>query len=255
MSKGKRNARCYYPRMTDRNLFTIPATILAVALLVSTAIAAESLYATKSSENSISVTGSAQKIITSDVAKWHISLSRDVGLDALKDGNTQIGGDLAALKSYLKKGGMDGSGITISAVTVTTQYNYQNGQTPSGYQLSQDVTVESNDVNKITTLAQKSSSLLGQGALVSTTSLEYYYSKLADLKVDMLAAATADAQARAKKIAESAGSHLGKLRSASMGVLQITPVNSTDVSDYGTYDTTSIQKQITAVVRGEFGVN
>jgi hypothetical protein len=59
---------------------------------------------------------------------------------------------------------------------------------------------------------------------------------------------------RAGKIVESAGSNLGKLRSASMGVMQITPVNSTDVSDYGYYDTTSIEKQITAIVRASFAV-
>lgn len=241
--------------MTDRNLFSIPAGILAVGFVLGTLIGAHSFYAVKASENTISVTGSAQKIITSDVVKWRVSLTRSVGLDGLKDGNAQMGADLAALKQYLKKGEVADTDITIAPVTVVTQYNYQYGQTPSGYQLNQDITVESKDVEKITTLAQKASSLLGQGALVSTTSLEYYYSKLSDVKVDMLAAATTDAQNRAKKIAESAGSHLGALRSASMGVIQITPVNSTDVSDYGSYDTTSIEKQITAVVRAGFGVN
>lgn len=37
-----------------------------------------------------------------------------------------------------------------------------------------------------------------------------------------------------------------------MGVFQITPLYSTEVSDYGINDTTSIDKEITAVVNCEF---
>src|SRR5665213_274750 len=146
--------------MTDRNLFTIPAAILGVCLLFGTLIVARSFYAVKALENTIAVTGSAQKIITSDTVKWHVSLSRDVGLDGLKDGNAQISGDLVAFRNYLKKGGVDDTAVTVSPVTVTTQYNYSNGQVPTGYELTQDVTIESMDVATITTLAQKSSSLL-----------------------------------------------------------------------------------------------
>lgn len=240
--------------MTDRNLFTIPASILALGLIVTGLIVGMSFYNVKASQNAISVTGSAQKIITSDIVKWHVSLSRTTGLDGLKDGNAQISSDLAIFKQYLKKAGVDDKAITIAPVTVTTNYNYQNGQTPSGYQLTQEVIVESPDVQGITTIAQKASSLLNQGALVSTSSIEYYYSKLADLKVDMLAAATKDAQNRAEKIAQSAGAGLGNLRSADMGVMQVTAVHSVDVSDYGSYDTSSIQKQITAIVRASFAL-
>lgn len=120
--------------------------------------------------------------------------------------------------------------------------------------MNQDIVVESTDVPKVTKIAQEASTLLAQGAVINTLSLEYYYSKLADLKVEMMAEATKNARDRAAKIAESAGGSLGSLREASMGVMQITPVNSTDVSDYGTYDTSSLEKQITAVVRAAFSV-
>jgi hypothetical protein len=39
-----------------------------------------------------------------------------------------------------------------------------------------------------------------------------------------------------------------------MGVMQITPVNSTEVSDYGINDTSSIEKAITAIVTASFEV-
>jgi uncharacterized protein len=80
----------------------------------------------------------------------------------------------------------------------------------------------------------------------------YFYTKIADLKIDMLALATKDARNRAGKIAENAGSKLGELKSAKMGVFQITPINSNEVSDYGINDTSSIEKEIMSVVNCVF---
>lgn len=66
------------------------------------------------------------------------------------------------------------------------------------------------------------------------------------------AEAAKDAMMRAKKIAEATGSTLGSIREARMGVLQITPKNSTEISDYGMNDVSAIEKDITAVVNASF---
>ena len=58
-----------------------------------------------------------------------------------------------------------------------------------------------------------------------------------------------------QKIAQSTGNSIGSVRSAKMGVLQITAADSTDVSDYGVYDTSTIEKDMTAVVNVSFAVN
>jgi hypothetical protein len=70
----------------------------------------------------------------------------------------------------------------------------------------------------------------------------------------MLAAATTDATKRAQMIAENAGSKLGSLTYADMGVMQITPLYSNEISDYGISDTTSLEKEITAVVHCTFKI-
>lgn len=80
----------------------------------------------------------------------------------------------------------------------------------------------------------------------------YFYTKIADLKVEMLALATKDARERAQKIAENGGAKLVSLKTAKMGVFQITPINSNDVADYGINDTTSIEKEIMSVVNCTF---
>jgi hypothetical protein len=59
---------------------------------------------------------------------------------------------------------------------------------------------------------------------------------------------------RAEELAKNSGSEVGTLKYASQGVFQITPVHSTDVSDYGIYDTSTIEKSIKAVVTIEYSI-
>ena len=120
--------------------------------------------------------------------------------------------------------------------------------------LTQNITITSNDINKTTNTAQNSGILINQGIVFSSQPVEYYYSKLAELRVEMLGLATNDAKLRAQKIAEQAGTKIGDLKSASMGVFQITAPYSTEVSDYGMYDTSTIDKQITAIVKASFEI-
>ena len=70
----------------------------------------------------------------------------------------------------------------------------------------------------------------------------------------MLAKATKDARIRAEAIAREAGSNVGAVKRVNTGVFQITVPNSTRVSSWGSYDTSTINKDITAVMGVTFGV-
>jgi hypothetical protein len=103
-------------------------------------------------------------------------------------------------------------------------------------------------------IANQSTSLIQNGVEIASQPPQYYYTKLNDLKLVMLGEATKDAKARAEMIAKNSGSQVGTLKSAQQGVFQITSTNSTDVSDYGEYDLSSIVKTIKAVVTVDFFV-
>lgn len=239
-----------------RPLLVVPALVLGVCMIFTAVVVGRYVVAAKAG-HSIDVTGSAQRIIASDVVKWRITLTRTAPKDTMGDGYKLLKSDLDTLQKYLRKSGV-ASGITIAPVGIEPVMSYgymeKGSEGPVAYTFRQEVTVESQDIAKITRVAQDASSLISGGALISTTSLEYFYSKLPELKIAMLSAATEDAKNRAAGIAESAGASLGGLRSASMGVFQITAPNSTEVSDYGMIDTASVKKQITAVVRASFTI-
>ncbi len=84
---------------------------------------------------------------------------------------------------------------------------------------------------------------------------EYFVSNLADIKAEMLALATADAKVRAEEIAKSSGNKVCGLLSARSGVFQIRKPLSTDVSDYGIYNTSSKEKEIAVTVTATFKIN
>ena len=84
----------------------------------------------------------------------------------------------------------------------------------------------------------------------------YYYTKLSELKIEMLAEASKDGRTRAERILASAGnSKLGKLREADMGVININPANSTETSWDGNNDTTSLEKDIITIVHISFDID
>ena len=208
-------------------------------------------YAQQASDrNMLSVTGSAKTHVTSDQAKLVVGLSRMVSIGDLSTGYATIARDLALTHAQLKSAGVADTDVVDSPVSMNQMYDSNSG--PTRYQLSQTITVQSSDVAKITDVSKKIPDLAAQGAIVSVQSLEYYYSKLPDLRVSLLTDAIKDAKARAAKIAEGTGGHVGSVEAASSGVVQVLPPNSVDVSDYGNYDTSSIEKDIMVTVKASF---
>ncbi len=204
----------------------------------------------------VSVTGSAQQIITSDLAVWRVEFSRRSTDPAAA--YRALEADLARLRTYLSAKGVLADELSVAQVVATTLYKKNNDGYDTneieGYRLGQRVTVQSPDVRRITGIARDVTELIKEGLYLNSHPPEYFYTKLDELKVEMLARATENAKQRAESIARSAGNRVGAVRSAKMGVFQITPPTSTDVSDYGVNDTSSLEKKVMAVVSASFAI-
>lgn len=215
----------------------------------------DSLLAIKGTEY-ITVTGSAKSQIKSDLIIWQASFSREAPTN--EAGYQLLSEDKAKVLNYLSTKGVPKDHITVSSVMSYPIYelNYNGMSTNKilSYKLTQTVTIESPEVDAITTLSRESSELMKEGVDFQSMSPQYYYTKIADLKVSMIGLATEDARERATQISSHTGTWIGKLKSAKMGVFQITPLYSTDVSDMGINDTSSLEKEITAVVTCSFEI-
>jgi uncharacterized protein len=230
---------------------------LAVGIVIASAIGGWFFVKGKRGDETITVTGSAKQTITSDLVIWRAAVSYQA--PALADAYRSLSESVPKVKAYLVSKGIQENQITISAISSQTLHGRTSDGAETaeitGYSLRQELSVQSNDVEKISKIAREATELINQGILIESIAPEYHYTKLGDLKIQMLAAAAKDAKERATKIAESTDSSVGSVRSARMGVLQITPANSTEVSGYGVNDTSSLVKDITAVVTIGFAVD
>jgi hypothetical protein len=136
-------------------------------------------------------------------------------------------------------------------------YNYNQGgekfsQMLTGYNIKQEVRVENSDIGKVEFLAQEAKKLIDKGIVPEYQRTEYFYTKLAELRPTLFAEATKDAQEKATAIGQVTGSTIGKVNTARTGVIQIMQPNSVDISDYGQYDLSTKEKEVSATVSASF---
>ncbi len=244
------------PETTHSSAGKAAALILGLCLIISSAVGAYAFIQGKNLENNLQVTGSARKKVQADTVHWTGSFSRSVASTDLKSGYQQMTADSKAVTDFFTGRGINADQITISPVAMEQPYKYDPGagNGRNDYTLRQTVDVKSTDVQKITDVAKNIQPLIDQGVIFSTYGLEYSYSHLADMRVELLNDAMKDASVRAKNIAESGGRHIGDLRSASMGVVQVLAEGSNDISDYGSYDTSGVNKEVMVTVKAAFSL-
>jgi uncharacterized protein len=203
----------------------------------------------KNRNDVISVTGSAKKRIVSDYIVWNLSVtSQKASADAAAK---ELAGWTGRIRSFLTDEGIESGELSLQPISTETVS--RKGRVTS-FLLTRSFEIRSPRVKEVTEVADRSSELLAQGIPLQASSPQYVYTKLTTLRPQLLAQATKDARNRARVIVDATGAHLGKLRRVSVGVFQITSPNSTEVEDYGVYDTSTLAKDVTAVVNVTFAL-
>ena len=212
-------------------------------------------YKKYNSGGGISVTGSASCDFESDLIVWRGSFS-SYGVTP-KSAYKSIKNDAEVIKKYLTDNGISESELSFSSVSIsqrwTTQYNDEGeriGEYLDGYDLYQSVTVTSEDIDKVDAISRDITKLIEANIEFESDSPEYYYTKLDELKLDLIEQATENAKARADIIANGTNARTTRLLSANLGVFQITAQNSDSEYSYGgAFDTSSRNKTATITVK------
>ncbi|MEJ7821263.1 MAG: SIMPL domain-containing protein [Chitinophagaceae bacterium] len=234
------------------------AIVLGLCAIIAFWIAGNAFKYKSKSIETIVVTGLAEKDFVSDLIVWNGSYSRKA-MD-LKSAYAAVKVDESAIRQYLKGKGIADNEMVFSSVVINKEFDTrtdengrQLGQQFSGYNLMQTVKVESKNVDKIDKIAREVTELIESGIEFNSQPPLFYNTKLADVKMDLLSRASADAKLRAEAIAKNSGSSLGKLKKASMGVFQITGKNSNEDYSYGgSFNTSSRNKTGSITIRMEF---
>lgn len=241
----------------NKNIIAI--AIAALGFIIGLALLGNAVKNRNKGENTISVTGLGTKTFTSDLITWDGRFSRNSF--ELQSAYNELASDRKIIEEYLKSKGIKSAEMVFSAVDIQKMYNYTNdgngnsSQIFSGYQLTQTVSLESKEVEKIENISRNITEIINRGIEFTSSTPNYFYTKLSEVKQQMIADATKDARQRAEKIAENSGAGLGNLKKATMGVIQITAPNSTEEYSWGgTYNTASKEKEASITIKLEYQV-
>lgn len=238
----------------------ITAIIFGIAIIVSSIILGKAYVDRNKKTQTISVTGLGKKDFTSDLIVWEGNFEAESS--TLKEAYSKMERDKKTIQEYLNSKNISDSIMVFSAVNTIpkTKNIYSNdgqftGTESIGYVLSQSIKIESKEVSKIEKISREVTELLNRDVKFYSASPRYYYTKLADLKIEMISKATEDARIRAEKIAENASSNLADLITANMGIFQITGQNSGESFSWGgTFNTSSKKKTATITMKLKYEV-
>ena len=253
------------------NLRFVGAIALAIGMVWSTTIAARTWHDVRfrPDKHNIRITGSAKKRIISDLIQWEAVVEaraddRTAAYRTLREGRDKAVAFLVAqgikadeiqpqsttseeiLEKVIEDKVLPGTTVAVRSETRVSK----------GFRTRESIVARSTDVARVEKASREITSLLEQGVSVNSKAPEYFYTRLGDLKVEMLAAAAKDARTRAENILRSAGNaNIGKLVVADMGIININPANVTKTSQEGNNDTSALEKDIITIVHAEFEVN
>lgn len=236
------------------------AILFSAAIVLASIILGYFYFSRTQAVGNISVTGLGEKDFSSDLIVWEGNFSK-TNMN-LQTAYSELKKDRTTILNYMKKKGIEEKEIVFSSVNSMkdSQAKYSDdgkyiGSVFIGYLLSQTVQIESKNVEAVESLSREITELLNEGIEFYSLAPRYYYTQLADLKIELISKATEDARIRSEKIAENSGTKLGKLISAKMGIFQITGQNSGEEFSWGgTFNTESKEKTASITMKLTYGV-
>jgi len=234
----------------------LAALILGLSFVIGTAVLAVTWRGNVEIAQTLKVTGSAKLDLVSDLGLLRFWLQGEgqTAEAAWQDLQRQR----PLILSFLQERGVEAAHLETFPVNSWEVHEHDQQGNRTGrilrHHVDQGYLIEHQDVQLVKELSLELGALITEGVKVRTNMPEYLYTNLAEIKEEVQALAAEDAMRRAGKVAAAAGASLGSIRDARMGVLQVTPRHSTQVSDYGINDNSSIEKQITAVVHASFAI-
>lgn len=236
----------------------IPTFIIGLAVIIAALVLGHNYNYKFRQQKTISVTGGATINFSSDLIVWQGSYSRKA--TTLEQAYSALKKDENKVRDFLSQNGIDLSKVIFSAVDISKDYETQYdsngrmaGQKFTGYTLTQNIKVKSAEISKVEKISREITGLIQSGVEFNSQPPAYYYTKLSDLKIDLLAKAAADGQMRAETIAKKSKNKLGGLKNADMGVFQIIGQYSDESYSWGgAFNTSSKEKTASITVKMEF---
>lgn len=209
--------------------------IIAIGLLFVGFFPGYYYYKSKFNYNAVTVKGLAETDVVADLAIWEIKFVA-TGNDLVKT-KDNLEKQTDAVIGFLHDNGFNDNEIEMGGVeTNDLMANPYRGNedVKSRFILTKSMTVRSAQVYNVAETYTKTGDLINSGVVFENrydSPISYVFTRLNDIKPQMLEMATKNARASALDFAKSSGSRVGKIHSANQGVFSILPRDNANANE------------------------
>lgn len=210
-------------------------------------------YKAKLDNNYVTVKGLSEMNVKADLAIWKLKFT--VTGNELLSAQKKITSQAATISEFLKAQGFNTDEIKSERIITTdlmaNPYR-NNDNNDMRFILSQTITVRSSNVDLVEKSLPQTDNLIAKGIIFDGSSYDYpvsyIFTKLNEIKPQMLEEATKNAKEAAFEFAKSSGSKVGKIRHANQGVFSILPREQIS----GSFESQQIEKTVRVVSTIEY---
>ena len=207
------------------------AGLLTIGLIAGGYLLGDGLLRAKMADRSVTVRGLAERDVTADLATWTIAYSAQS--TDLQSAQTDIDRDTDAITKFFKELGFKADALKPTGANVN---QYSNNGIPQ-YTIRQRLSLRTDDIDKAQAAVARQFDLVRRGVVLEDGSgMSYTFTKLDEIKPEMVAEATKDARKSAEQFAEDSGTDVGGIKSATQGYFSIDSRDG-DAGGYGVTDT------------------
>ncbi len=193
------------------------SAILAVGLVVGGYLLGDGLTRAREADRSVTVRGLAEKDVVADLATWTIAYSASA--NDMATAQASVDQDTAAIRAFFTELGFPEEALQPTGVNVSS---YTQDGVPI-FTVRQRMTLRTNDIERAQRAVRRQFDLVRRGVLLEEGSgMAYTFTKLNDVKPEMVAAATKDARRAAEQFAEDSDTSVGGIKQATQGYFEIT---------------------------------
>lgn len=202
--------------------------IFSLSLMAGGYLLGDGLRRAKSAERSIAVRGVSERDVTANLATWTISFS-DEGSE-LAGVTARVERQSDAVRRFFLRAGFRPGDMTDSGVSFERRNLTDRDGNPAGERVtvSRSIELRTTDVMRAKRANEALANLLREGVELDSSSLNFSFTKLNDLKPAMIAEATVRARESAEQFARDSGAEVGRIRNASQGYFSIGPRDGAD---------------------------
>jgi uncharacterized protein len=213
--------------MSDNGSRSILAALLiGLGLLGAGWFAAQGMARLKTADRYVTVKGSAEKVVDADLVVW--PLPHSVGGNDLADVQSRLDANTQTIRAFFAQAGFKPSEIVVSPPRLEDRWAWASGDNkpPERYRYSTTVILRTGDVARALAALRGSGQLVAHGVMLGSADggmggPDFEYTKLNAVKPALIAEATANARKSAEQFAKDSGAHIGGIRSANQGVIDI----------------------------------